>query len=120
MLLANQLRDIHIITMTSPLKAFTSLDELEHVETWISYFAVMARFEKLEDEKASKGESEITYLFMVLIGLETVKKISTMTDSRQLEELTYEEIFKNIQQKRLVTDKTKFIKTRLYLNDMCT
>ena len=88
--------------MVSLIEALTVLDKLEHIEKWISYFTMLARVKKSKDVKPSRGENEITDLFLVLTDCETVKKILTMAYSKELEQLTYKEIlriFKKTDQK---------------------
>ena len=88
--------------MASHIEALILLDKLEHIEKW-TRFAALARVRKLREEKACRGEIEITDLFLATPRCETVNKISTMAYPGELEELTYEEIVriikKNIQQK---------------------
>ena len=64
------LQDVHIITMALPIEALTMLDEPEHIDTWIRYFTELARVKKLKDEKASRREKKITYLFLAMVGHE--------------------------------------------------
>ena len=70
-------------------------DELEHIETWIRCFAVLARIKKLKDEKASRRENEITDIYLATAGGEALKKISKMAYPRELE-FTHEEIVRII------------------------
>ena len=99
--------DVHIKTMASLIEALTTLDETELIETRIRCFAAPARVKKLKDEKASRGENEITNLFLSTTGCEVVKKISTMAYPRELEELTYEAVVriirKNIRLKKKIS-----------------
>ena len=54
--------------MASTKEALTTLDEPENIETWIRYFAALARVKKLFDEKARERENEITDLFLATTG----------------------------------------------------
>ena len=72
--------------MASQTKAFSTLDELDYVETWFRCFTTLTRVKKLKDEKAIRGESKTTDLFLATIGCEAEKKVFVMDFVRELEE----------------------------------
>ena len=88
------------------MEALNTLDKSEHIKTLIGCFAIFGRVKKLEDEKAYRGENEITDVFLYTAGCETVKEISTMAYPKEFE-LTHEEIVRIIKKKKKKKRKEK-------------
>ena len=80
------------------------------------FFGVCKGIEIKRRKKNSRGENELSDLFLATEGCEAGKKISTMAYPRELEESTYEEIVritkKNIRRKKIVAERTKCEGTR--------
>ena len=107
--------------MVSLNEALTILDEPENAETWIRWFAVLARIKKLKDGKACIRKNEITDLFLATTDSLVLKKILEMAKPREFE-LNYEEMVELIKkiydQKRLIiAERTKFIDIWQDLNE---
>ena len=104
--------------MASPIGCLTTLDDPEHVETWISCFEALARVKKVRDRRNEGEQNEITDIFLATAGCEAIQKVSTMSYPRNLEEMTFKEIREVIKKntrpkKRLViAERTKFLETR--------
>ena len=88
--------------MASPIGYQLFLEDPDFVNTWLRCFTASARIKKLKD-KEKREENEITDLFLVTAGCETIRKVSDMTYPTNLEDLTFEKISqiirRNIRQK---------------------
>ena len=93
--------------MDLPRETLTTLDESEHIETWIRCFAALTRVKKLKDEKASGIDNENADRLLATAGCETVKNISTMAYSSVEEQLTYEKIVRMIDETYTTSTKQK-------------
>ena len=65
---------------------------------------------ELKRKKGSEGSNQIIYSFIVLADNEAIKKLSTIAFSRELEELTHEEIIRII--KKIFDKKNSFFSER--------
>lgn len=104
--------------MASPVGPLTRLGEPDFVEMWLKCFSAYARSKKLQDKKGLGGENEITDLFLATAGCESNMKISVMAYTKDLEDLTFEEISQIIRnnvrpkKKLVIAERTKFLSTK--------
>ena len=76
--------------MASPIGCLTTVHDPEYLEIWIRHFKALVRVKKLRDRRSEGGQNEITDIFLATAGCETIQKVSTMADPRNLEEIDFQ------------------------------
>ena len=112
-----------ITTKALPIGYQLSLVDPDFVDTWLQCFAAGTRTKKLEDDKEKRGENEIENNFLATAGCKSIRKVSTMAYSTNLEDLTLEKISQILRRntwlkiRLVVIERTKFMSMKQELDE---
>lgn len=100
--------------MESPIRTLLHIKDPDLVESWIRCITVLAWTNLLRTTKINGGENHTTDLFLASASCKVFRKISLMTYSTEMEELTFNQmkeiiVWNILRRKRLLIPKrTKF------------